>query len=102
MAEDRRSKSLPISLALFGGEKSAETFVTDPQALIANVAVERATVDEGVCGSDGVGPGWMLRGLRDPLLRFGEGWRKIVQGAVVEAEVWGKAVRVWGRGTVSE
>ena len=49
-------------------------------ALIADVAVERATVDEGVCGSDGVGPGWMLRGLGEPLLRFWEALREFVQG----------------------
>ena len=46
-------------------------------ALIADVAMERPTVDEGVCWSDA---GWMLRGLREGLLRFGDALREFVQG----------------------
>lgn len=49
-------------------------------AFIADVAVERATVDEGVCGSDLVGRIWWSRGLREPLLRSGEVLLEFVQG----------------------
>ena len=45
---------------------------------------------------------WWSRGLREPLLRFGEVLREFVQGGGRDRRVGGKAVRERGRGTVSE